>query len=220
MNIEKPHAVLFDLDGTLLDTAPTFVKLLNTLLVKHGKKTLPAEIIREQVSHGARALITLGFGLTEDNENFEVLRNELLDLYEDDIVDGTELFEGMAEVLDTLAKKNIPWGIVTNKPSRFTFPLINKLGISKQCAVVICPDDVKNTKPSPEPLLLACFRLNVEATNCIYVGDHVRDIQAGKAAGMFTVSALFGYIGKNDHPETWQANLEIQHAKELLTLLN
>lgn len=219
MRINNLQALLFDLDGTLIDTAPTFAKVLNSLLKKHGKQALAESLIREKVSHGARALITLGFGLHDGDDNFEILRNELLDLYEENIIDGTKLFPGMAQVLDSLAENNIPWGIVTNKPSRFTFPLLHKLGINKQCAVVICPDDVVNTKPDPEPLNLACFRLNVETKNCIYVGDHERDIAAGKAAGMFTVSALFGYIAEEDDPKSWHADLDIEHANELVQLI-
>lgn len=219
MHITHLEAMLFDLDGTLLDTAPTFINVLNTLLKKHGKLPLTDALIREKVSHGARALITLGFGLSEDHENFETLRNELLDLYASNISEGTQLFSGMDKVLKALKEKNIPWGIITNKPSRFTFPLLTALGISDDCAVVVCPDDVSNTKPDPEPLHLACFRLNVEASNCIYVGDHERDIAAGNAAGMFTVSALFGYIANDDNPNTWQANLAVKHANELLALI-
>ena len=214
------QAVLFDLDGTLIDTAPTFVKVLNQLLQKHDKASLDAAIIRTQVSHGARALITLGFGIEEGEENFESLRNELLDLYELQITDGTRLFSGMEQVLSRLSEKRIPWGIVTNKPSRFTFPLIEQLGLSDSCSVIICPDDVANTKPDPEALQLACFRLNVQTENCIYIGDHERDIVAGNAANMFTVSALFGYIAEEDKPHTWNANIEINSADEILQLLD
>jgi phosphoglycolate phosphatase len=220
MQIKNLQALLFDLDGTLIDTAPTFVKVLNQLLQRYGKEKLNAEIIRTQVSHGARALITLAFGITEGDAHFETLRNELLDLYELQIVEGTKLFPSMEKVLIKLKENAIPWGIVTNKPSRFTFPLIEKLGLNESCAVIICPDDVENTKPDPEPLNLACFRLNVKPENCIYIGDHERDIQAGNAAGMFTVSALFGYIAEDDKPSTWNAKLEINSANDILKLLN
>jgi len=213
------QAVLFDLDGTLIDTAPTFVKVLNALLEKHGQSTLPFNVIRAQVSNGARALITLAFGLKEGQGNFEQLRNELLDLYEENISAGSQLFPNMNIVLETLEKKNIPWGVVTNKPTRFTFPLLSALSLDKHCSVVICPDDVSHTKPHPEPLELACFRLDVKAEHCIYVGDHERDILAGKAAKMKTISALFGYISESDHAENWKATYCIKTPEEILKFI-
>ncbi len=213
---ENTQAVLFDLDGTLIDTAPTFAKVLNLQLQQHGKAELPFEQIRMQVSHGARALITLGFGLKEGDDGFEDLRLELLDIYDHRIDQGSSLFPDMNQVLQHLKQKNIPWGIVTNKPSRFTFPLIKKLGINDNCAVVVCPDDVTHTKPDPEPLALAAFRLHVDAQHCIYVGDHERDIRAGNRAGMFTVAARFGYIADTDKPELWQANAFIDSPLDLL----
>jgi len=220
MSNNNPQAEIFDLDGTLIDTAPTFVILLNELLNKHGKAPLTADIIREHVSHGARALITIGFGPCESDENFKELRNELPDLDEPNLVNGTQLFKGMQEVLDKLKEKNIPWGIVTNKPTRFTFPLIHQLGINDQCSVVICPDDVENTKPDPEPRQLACFRLNVQPERCIYIGDHERDIQAGNAAGMLTVTALFGYIPLNENTNNWHANEKIEKPADLIKLVD
>ena len=213
---DNTQAVLFDLDGTLIDTAPTFVTVLNLMLKKHGKEELPFELIRSQVSHGARALITLGFNLKEGEEGFEKLRLELLDIYEEHIEQGSELFDGMDKVLEHLNEKQIPWGIVTNKPSRFTFPLIEKLGISPNCAVVVCPDDVTNTKPDPEPLKLAAFRLNLDASKCIYVGDHDRDIAAGKAANMLAVAAAYGYIEEGDSAENWKAEHIIHSPLELI----
>ncbi len=205
------QAVLFDLDGTLIDSAPTFAKVLNMLLQKHGKDALPFERIRTQVSHGARALITLGFGLNEADKGFELLRQELLDIYEAHIDEGSALFDGMDELLQHIEGIGIPWGIVTNKPTRFTFPLLEKLNINERCAVVVCPDDVEHTKPHPEPNLLACFRLNVDPEKCIYFGDHDRDIASGRAAGMQTVAALYGYIEPNDDPQNWQADFYINH---------
>ena len=213
------RAVLFDLDGTLIDTAPTFVKVLNHLLEKHGHKALPFDVIRKQVSNGARALITLAFALKEGEENFEQLRNELLDLYEENISDGSQLFRGMEKVLQELERKNIPWGIVTNKPTRFTFPLLSALSLNEKCSVVICPDDVEHTKPHPEPLELACFRLDVKPLDCIYVGDHERDIVAGNAANMKTITALFGYISDNDHAENWNADYCVQSPEEILNFI-
>lgn len=213
---EQTQAVLFDLDGTLIDTAPTFAKVLNMQLEAHGKNILPFERIRARVSHGARALITLGFGLEEEDEGFEDLRLELLDIYETHIDEGSELFPGMDKVLLEIDKKHIPWGIVTNKPSRFTFPLIDKLGINERCSVVVCPDDVTHTKPDPEPMALAAFRLNVKADQCMYVGDHERDIAAGNAIGMHTVAAHYGYLDKDDEPSSWDADQHINTPLELI----
>ncbi len=215
----RPQAVLFDLDGTLIDTAPTFILVLNELLRKHGKELVSEYRIREKVSHGARALITLGFGLEEGESGFEELRNELLDAYEADIANGTVLFPGMDKVLKELEAQDIPWGIVTNKPIRFALPLLCEIDLDDRCSVLICPDDVDETKPSPEPLNLACFRLNVHEHECVYIGDHERDIASGNAANMTTVSALYGYIDKNDQPDQWQADFEIKKADELISLL-
>jgi len=220
VTVPVTQAVLFDLDGTLIDTAPTFVKVLNTLLANHGRPALPYDLIRKQVSNGARALITLAFGLQEGEAGFEPLRNELLDLYEDNISDGSRLFPGMNKVLQILEQKKIPWGIVTNKPIRFTLPLLNALSLDESCSVVICPDDVQHTKPHPEPLELACFRLDVNPQHCIYVGDHERDILAGNAANMKTITALFGYISEIDHAEKWNAHHCVNTPEEILNFIN
>jgi len=218
--LPKPiDAVLFDLDGTLIDTAPTFENVLNQLLMKYQKKVLTTEAIRKQVSHGAGALITLGFGIEEKNNDHLLYKNELLDLYEKNIHQGSKLFPGMENLLSILEKNNIPWGIVTNKPKRFTLPLITALNLNDRCSVIVCPDDVTKTKPYPDPLLLACFRLNCKASHCIYVGDHERDIASGNAANMYTISALYGYIDSKELINNWQADNEINEPPELLSLL-
>ncbi|PCJ22142.1 MAG: phosphoglycolate phosphatase [Gammaproteobacteria bacterium] len=216
---ETPSAVLFDLDGTLIDTAPDFVYIVNKLLGQENKPPLPDAEIRNCVSNGARALITLAFDLPIEHPDFEPLKKRLLDLYDQHIAVASQLFEGMEACLNLMEANNIPWGIVTNKPSRFTDPLLDRLGLAQRSAVTICPDHVKNTKPDPEPLFKACQRINVEPAQCIYVGDHVRDIEAGNRADMTTITALYGYIGHNEDPLTWQADHAVETTQDLIKLL-
>lgn len=219
LNNREIKAVFFDLDGTFLDTAPTFAKVLNKLLANHKKPALDERLIRNTVSDGARALITLAFGLTEGQAGFEEKKEELLLSYEENLSDGSHSFEGIDSLLQTLKKQGIIWGIITNKPSRYTLPLLKKLNYCNECAVVICPDDVKETKPNPEPMLLACQRSNTQPENSIYLGDHTRDIEAGKAANMLTVACGYGYIKDNDSIEQWNADYDINHVNEFKALL-
>lgn len=214
-----PSAVLFDLDGTLIDTAPDFIYIVNQLLAQENKPPLPDTVIRNCVSNGARALITLAFGLPTTHHQFEPLRARLLHLYDEHIAVASQLFEGMNECLELIQAHGIPWGIVTNKPSRFTDPLLENLALNHRSAVTICPDHVKNTKPDPEPLFKACELINVEPTQCLYVGDHVRDIEAGNNAGMTTVTALYGYISAEDTPLQWNANHVVDSTEALTALL-
>ncbi len=211
----KPEAVLFDLDGTLLDTAPDFIRVVNQQRRLHNLSALEPTRIRETVSNGARALIKLSFDLDESDEQYLDRHSELLDLYAGSIADETVLFPGIDLFLKQLEAATIPWGIVTNKPSRFTLPLLEKLDLSDRCSVTICPDDVTNRKPDPEALFLACEKLACNPNRSIYIGDHLRDIEAGQRAGMKTVAARYGYI---DHPERvleWNADFIIDHGCEL-----
>ena len=216
---QTPGAVLFDLDGTLIDTAPDFVYIVNKLLAQENKPPLPDPVIRNCVSNGARALITLAFGLPPEHKEFEPLRARLLDLYDEHIAVASRLFEGMEDCLRLIQANDIPWGIVTNKPWRFTDPLLKKLALDDRSAVTICPDHVTHTKPDPEPLFKACELINVEPAQCIYVGDHVRDIEAGNNAGMITVTALYGYIDDNEDPLQWNANHTVATTQDLAGLL-
>lgn len=199
-------AVLFDLDGTLLDTAPDFVRVVNQLRERHDYPPLPAEDIRKVVSNGARALVSLAFDHESDSEPFLARHRELLDLYEDQVAIDTVFFPGLDQALRTLEQRNIPWGIVTNKPARFTDPLLSALRLDDRCGVAVCPDHVTHRKPHPESLLLACDKLAVKPENCVYVGDHVRDIEAGKSANMFTIAAGYGYIEDDDPIAEWHAD--------------
>ena len=215
----KPEAVLFDLDGTLLDTAPDFIRVVNQQVRLHRMPEISPDRIRETVSNGARALIKLAFDIDEEDNKFKQRHAELLDLYEASIADETVFFPGIDVFLNRLEEHSIPWGIVTNKPSRFTLPLLEKLNLTRRCSVTICPDDVTNTKPDPEPLFLACKRLSCTPTKTIYVGDHPRDIEAGRRAGMKTIAARYGYIDNPDQVNEWQADIIVDHGNELTNWL-
>lgn len=215
----RPAAVLFDLDGTLIDTAPDFIRCLNQLRQRHGLPPLPAAHIRRSVSNGARAMIQVGFGVEPDHPDYQERHTAFLDLYEAGMTQETTLFEGMDALLASLEARAIPWGIVTNKPARFADPLVRALGLSERCATLICPDHVRQRKPHPEPLLLACDRLGVPAHASVYVGDHERDIEAGRRAGMHTVAVRYGYIEEPAAVDSWQADFIADTVNDLAKLL-
>lgn len=216
----KPtQAVFFDLDGTLVDTAPDLGYALNLQLARHGKPTLSDDEIRPVASHGSRGLLALGFGITPEHPDFIAMRDEYLALYDQVFTRQPKLFEGMDVVIRHLNKHQMPWGIVTNKPRRFTQPLVESMGLHTLASCVVSGDDAAQPKPSPATLLMACEQAKVNPNQCIYVGDAERDIQAGKAAGMRTLVALFGYLDVSDNPETWGADGMIHQPEELLTLL-
>ncbi|AFT71251.1 Haloacid dehalogenase-like hydrolase, putative [Alloalcanivorax dieselolei B5] len=213
------QAVYFDLDGTLIDTAPDFYSVLNHLLAQHGRPAVSYAAVRANVSNGARALTELGFGLGPEDAAFDDYLNQLLDAYAGHLAVGTRLFEGMADTLNWLDQQGLPWGIVTNKPERFTLPVLEGLGLATRVGAVICPDHVRQRKPDPEGLLMAAGRDGVNPAACLYVGDHLRDIQAGKNAGMATAVAAFGYIDADDDPRGWQADHLLEQGDDLLPLL-
>lgn len=216
----KPiQAVFFDLDGTLVDTAPDLGYALNLQLARHGKPMLTDDKIRPVASHGSRGLLELGFGITPQDSEFVAMRDEYLALYDQVFTRQPRLFDGMETVIHHLAKRQMPWGIVTNKPRRFTQPLVASLGLHTQAASIVSGDDASQPKPSPETLLMACAQVGVDPQCCIYVGDAERDIQAGRAAAMQTVVALFGYLDISDRPETWGADAMIRQPEELLQLI-
>jgi phosphoglycolate phosphatase len=214
------EAVLFDLDGTLLDTAPDFVTTMQLLLARHGKPALDENSIRQTVSHGARALVNLGFSINEGDAEFEHLRQELLAIYLTKLSEKTALFSGMDTVLAHLEQQQIPWGIVTNKPSLYADKILADLKLDSRSSATICPDHVSKTKPNPEPMLLACKQIKCAPENVIYVGDHRRDIEAGRNANMKTVAANYGYIDPNDSAQTWNADYTIGQPVELLAIIN
>ena len=218
-NSSPIEAVLFDLDGTLIDTAPDFVRVVNLLRQEDSLPPLAASLVRAQVSNGARALITLAFDLKEGETGFAEKLQQLLDLYLSNLAEESTLFDGLNELLEVLEKQNIPWGIVTNKPKRYTVPLLEGLNLTERCAVVICPDDVTHKKPHPEPLLMACEAINATPNKTLYVGDHIRDIASGNSAQNSTIAVSWGYIDEGEDLALWNADHIIHTSEELLQLL-
>lgn len=212
-------ALLFDLDGTLIDTAPDFALVLNGMRRRRQLSDIPFEEIHATVSEGARALVELGFNLSEGDEGFEALRQELLDEYLQNLSQQSRLYPGMEDVLSWAESRDIPWGIVTNKPSLYAEPLLRDLKLAERCASLVCPDHVKQRKPHPEPILLACAQMRANATTAVYVGDHRRDIEAGKNAGSTTVACTYGYIHSSDPAHSWGADYTIETASELVQIL-
>ncbi|MHB8536050.1 MAG: HAD family hydrolase [Sulfuricaulis sp.] len=218
-NQTKIRTVLFDLDGTLADTAPDMAHALNALLREEGKPELAYETIRPQVSHGATAMVRLGFNVAQDHPEFDRLRKRFLALYADNLCRHTRPFDGIEPLLQTLKKKNINWGIVTNKPAYLTDPLVAGLRLDPAPVCVVSGDTVANRKPHPEPLLHACTTAGSRPEQCLYIGDAERDIQAGKRAGMKTLIALFGYISETESPDRWGADGMIRAPHEILDWL-
>ncbi|VAX10615.1 Similar to phosphoglycolate phosphatase, clustered with ubiquinone biosynthesis SAM-dependent O-methyltransferase [hydrothermal vent metagenome] len=213
--------VLFDLDGTLADTAPDLADALNRALTLHGHATLPHDNIRPAVSHGAAALIRLGFDITPEDKEFEPYHQDLLRFYQKNIHAKTTLFPGMEEVLKRLEQHNIPWGVVTNKPSWLTDPLMESMGLTGRAACIVSGDTTPNSKPHPDPILHACKLAGIHnPEECLYIGDAKRDIEAGRNAGTATLVALFGYLDANDQPETWSADGNIECPEQILEWMN
>lgn len=207
------QAVLFDLDGTLVDTAPDLALALNRLRQEKGLADLPYELIRDQVSNGGNALVELGFGVKVGDPGQAQLRQSLLDFYQDKVAEHSQVFSGLELLLERLEKQPLPWGIVTNKPRLYTDLLIKALKLHPQ--VLVCPEDLGVSKPDPAPLLFAARQLAIPPENCLYVGDHARDIEAGINAGMQTLVAGFGYIGIDDNPLHWGADFIATSVTEL-----
>jgi 2-phosphoglycolate phosphatase len=213
------ETVLFDLDGTLLDTAPDLANALNAVLQGNGRKPLPFESIRPVVSHGGNALIRLGFGLQPDDDDFEPLRRQLLDHYQNNIARETRLFPGMDEVLGYIESRHLRWGVVTNKPGWLTDPLMEALQLTERAACIVSGDTLPERKPHPAPILHACRLAGSEPRNSLYIGDAERDIQAGLNAGLVTLAALFGYLTEDDRPENWGATALIRDPSDILAWL-
>ena len=186
----RTRAVLFDLDGTLADTAPDLARALNRVRAAYALAPMPLEITRPYTSSGARGLIKVGFGLDPGSERYEVLKLQFLDFYAAEICVDTRLFDGMAELLDRLEHDGLPWGVVTNKAERFTLPLLRGLHLGKRAACVIGGDTTARAKPHPDPLLHAAAALRLPPSACLYVGDHLRDVQAARAAGMPVIAEV------------------------------
>jgi len=219
-SIYTTHAVFFDLDGTLLDTAPDLIGALNLLLKEEGAPAVDSDLARKVVSEGTKALVNLGFGIEQSDADLERRCQRYLDLYEENVCVDTVFFEGMEETLDFLEANNIVWGIITNKAEFLTKPLLKALGLDVRAGSVVSGDSLPVRKPNPEPLFHAANECNVLTTESIYVGDAFRDIEAGNRAGMITLLASYGYIDNDDKPETWGANGIIEQASEIIDWLS
>jgi N-acetyl-D-muramate 6-phosphate phosphatase len=213
------EAVLFDLDGTLVDTAPDLVRVLNLLLREEGRPCMPYAVARNEVSNGALGLIRLGFGGEPAERELQRLRQRFLVLYQRNICINSFIFHGLSDILSALSEIHLRWGIVTNKPRAFTEPLLQRLGLDRHAACVVSGDSLPQRKPHPAPLQLASRELGLPAERCIYVGDAQRDIEAGHAAGMATVAAAYGYIRPQDDPHAWGAHAVIRRPRDIEPVL-
>jgi len=216
---QSVKAVLFDLDGTFADTAPDLAAALNHTRAMRHLPPLPLNIIRPQASHGSRGLLKIGLDIELDSPEYDALRNIFLDYYEHNICVHTRLFPGMAELVDELERRDIKWGIVTNKPHRFTLPLMQALGYAERAACLISGDTCSQAKPHPEPMLKACEIIGVMPGQCLYLGDDLRDMQAANAAAMRGIIARYGYISDDARLDSWGAYDIIDIPTELIGLI-
>ena len=211
--------ILFDLDGTLLDTAPDMAFALNKLRAANHLPDLPLSIIRPHVGYGSKALLNVGFDVNENDPRYPSLLEAFFNLYQTHLADSTQLFAGMENVLNHLDNLSMPWGIVTNKPERFTLDILKKLNLLERTACVICGDSLAKRKPDPDPILHACELIQQEPMKCLYVGDTEIDVIASKAAGTQSLVALYGYIGTEEDPAKWQADGYVHSPHEIIHYL-
>lgn len=213
------QAVLFDLDGTLIDSAPDLGGAADKMRLDRGMPSLSAERYRPMAGAGARGMLHIAFGLSPQDPDFDAMREEFFANYERCMTHNTYAFDGVQEMLQTLEQRQLPWGVVTNKSQRFTNPLTRSMPLFASAGAVVSGDTTPHAKPHPAPLLEAARRLGVDPGGCIYVGDDERDIEAGRAAGMRTVAATYGYLGNQLDTGAWQADAEIKSPLALLQLL-
>jgi phosphoglycolate phosphatase len=214
------RAVLFDMDGTLVDSAPDFIAVCQAMRAVRGLAPLEPRRIRDQVSGGARAMVTCAFGLDPEHPEFDALRREFLERYQEHCAVLTRPFDGIPELLADLERARLRWGVATNKPLHYAEPIMRQLQLAERAAVLVCPEHVTRSKPDPEMLLLACQQLDLDPHQVLYVGDDERDIAAGRAAGTRTVAVRYGYIHPDDNPGHWGADLVIDHPSELREVLD
>lgn len=213
---DTPEAVFFDLDGTLIDTAPDMGGALNQLLQRHNRLPVESHRYRPHVSHGSIALLKLGFPEITEPALINTLREDFLNEYKNRIAEQSALFDGVDTVLDHLETRRIPWGIITNKPEDLTLTLLDQLELTKRCSCIIGADTAARAKPHPDPMELACELTDVTAANCIYIGDAERDMQAGLSVGMLSLVAGWGYINpEKDDPEEWGGHAILLHPEEI-----
>lgn len=212
-------ALLLDLDGTLVNTAPDMVGSLNRVLANHGKPAADVEQASKIVSNGGKALIEFGFGEELNPKHTPDLVQEFLSDYKNHVADDSFVYEGMAECLEFCESKQLKWGVITNKPLHLAKDLLTGLGLLERCAILLGGDSLPVKKPDPVPMLHACMVLNLAPSECLYIGDHERDIMAGNAAGMDTGAALWGYIPEQEKPDRWNANFMLNSPTGLLQLL-
>jgi N-acetyl-D-muramate 6-phosphate phosphatase len=216
---QEVKAVLFDLDGTLIDSAPDLGAAADKMRTDRGLPSLPFEKYRPMAGAGARGMLGVAFGITPEHVDFAAMREEFFRNYESCMTQRTYVFDGVSQLIASLAERNVPWGVVTNKAMRFTAPLTRAMPLFASARAVVGGDSTPHPKPHPAPLLEAARQVGVKPIDCVYVGDDLRDMQAGKAAGMHTVAATYGYLGSTDVRE-WGADTQIETPLALLRLLN
>lgn len=213
------QAVLFDLDGTLIDSAPDLAAAADTMRLARGLPSLPLAQYRPMAGAGARGMLGVAFGMTSEHADYDTLREEFFCNYERSLTQRTQIFDGVPELLESFSNQGVKWGVVTNKSERFTLPLTASMALFATAGAIVSGDTTPFAKPHPAPLLEAARRMGVDASRCVYVGDDERDIVAGLAAGMATVAVTYGYLGAQADTSRWGANATINCVNELLPLL-
>ncbi len=214
------RAVLFDMDGTLLDTAPDFIAICQAMRAARQLPPIDEQRVRDVISGGAKAMVQAAFDLSPQAPEFETLRLEFLERYQDGCAVHSHLYDGMAQLLADIEQARLIWGVVTNKPLRFAEPIMQQLGLAQRSAILICPDHVTRSKPDPEPLLLACSKLELDPASVLFVGDDLRDIESGRDAGTKTAAVRYGYIHPDDNPDHWGADVVVDHPSDLRRVLD
>lgn len=215
----KIEAVVFDLDGTLIDTAPEFVAVVQRLRTAHGLSTLDPQRVRKMVTNGSGALVTLALGLDETHPDYPTQRDRFLTLYAETLGAESKPYPGLKALIKKLAERNIPWGVATNKHRIYAAPLMDIMAFEPPAASLVTPDDVTHSKPHPESIILSCKNLGVRPSNTLYIGDHKRDIDAGRRAGCFTIAATYGYLEDGEDPSQWGASAYVDSSEALVSMV-
>lgn len=214
------RAVLFDLDGTLIDTAPEFMQIGLQLRAEAGLPPIKPETIWHSVSDGAIGMVQAALEISADDQAFEQWRQRFLTLYENGLGSLSQPYPGLTELVVDLRKAGVAWGVVTNKLARFAHPLMDMMPFDPKAGAVVTPDHVQQPKPDPEAVLLACEQLSCDPTDTLFIGDHLRDIEAGRAAGCFTIAAAYGYLAPGENAASWQADAVAEHSRELTAMVS